>query len=597
MSTYRSLSQQEQSQLAAQGNLAQDWNRILITDATDLSRIQRSYFYGEVRIGAVSQGDAFPEEGIVDCVVVDSTIGDHCRLFGVRLLQHYRIGNNVLLFNVGEMLAGGEIKPLEVMNENGGRAILPFPGMTTGQAYLWARYRGRRRLQERLVQFAKSQTENPLGYIGDGAEIRNTKAIRNVYVDSALDNPTRIADVQLLENGVMEPGCVVESGVIAERFVLGEHVHLEMGLRLNDTVVGANSTLARCEVGNSIIFPSHEQHHNNSFLIASLIMGQSNLAAGATIGSNHNGRTADNELVAGRGFWPGLCSSLKHSSMFASYSLLAKADYPYELNITLPFSLVNNNVAKNQLEVMPAYWWLYNMYSLNRNNTKFAKRDKRVLKTQHIEFDILAPDTAEEILIARALIREWTSEAYLKSRNEGMQKPVVLAHGMEHSKRPVVVLKAAEGYKAYEQMLVHYAVSVLSKAYNGALPPENLGEGERIRKWVNIGGQIVSQPDMERLIADVENGSLSSWEEIRRRMDDLWESYPRQKQQHAYKVLCFLAESKTLTEDLWQKFLYQESQISTYIQQQIVATRHKDEVNPFRQMTYWDQDECEAVLG
>ena len=46
-------------------------------------------------------------------------------------------------------------------------------------------------------------------------------------------------------------------------------------------------------------------------------MGQSNIAAGATIGSNHNSRSADGEIIAGRGFWPGLCVSLKHNSKFS----------------------------------------------------------------------------------------------------------------------------------------------------------------------------------------------------------------------------------------------------------------------------------------
>ena len=88
---------------------------------------------------------------------------------------------------------------------------------------------------------------------------------------------------------------------------------------------------------NNLIFPAHEQHHNNSFLIASVVLGQSNMAAGATIGSNHNSRANDNEVQAGRGFWPGLCTSIKHSSRFASFVLLAKGDYPAELNIPLPF--------------------------------------------------------------------------------------------------------------------------------------------------------------------------------------------------------------------------------------------------------------------
>ena len=45
------------------------------------------------------------------------------------------------------------------------------------------------------------------------------------------------------------------------------------------------------------------------------------MAAGATVGSNHNSRGNDGEIVAGRGFWPGLSSTLKHNCRFASYIL------------------------------------------------------------------------------------------------------------------------------------------------------------------------------------------------------------------------------------------------------------------------------------
>src|SRR3546814_13302926 len=58
--------------------------------------------------------------------------------------------------------------------------------------------------------------------------------------------------------------------------------------RLFNSFLGDNSTISCCEVLNSLIFQAHEQHHNNSFLCAALVMGQSNMAAGATVGSNHN---------------------------------------------------------------------------------------------------------------------------------------------------------------------------------------------------------------------------------------------------------------------------------------------------------------------
>jgi hypothetical protein len=401
----------------------------------------------------------------------------------------------------------------------------------------------------------------------------------------------------VLSDGVVGYGCTCEYGCIAKRFLLGEHVHLEFGVRLNDTVVGDNSTIARCEVGNNIIFPAHEQHHNNSFLIASLVQGQSNLAAGCTVGSNHNGRTADGEIVAGRGFWPGLCTSLKHSSSFASYCLLAKGSYPAELSITLPFALVNNNTSKNCLEVMPAYWWMYNMYALNRNITKFAKRDKRMKKAQHIVFSPFAPDTAEEIINGRMLLKYWTEQAYLKF-GQDKERVEVLAFGMEKGKRPVRVLKAAQGYQAYEDMLVYYAMNILTDdGKSNDLPEASLAEGEREREWVNLGGQLVPQGELDKLIAQIESGEVDNWQQVHDRYNQWWAEYPALCRRHAYQVLCLLSQSHILAPEQWQQYLLRYGNIQHFVAEQVKVTRQKDDENLFRRMTYRNDAEMQAVLG
>ena len=458
---YRNLTPVEIEQLERQGNSAESWATVRVAEPFCAACVRNSTFEGAVSLGSIeerrhSDGALTLKEGIYNSCLCNTTVGNHPTVHNVRMLSRYTIGDNVLLFNIDEMTADpGNPAWLEPMNENGGRRILPFGGMTIGDAYLWARYRGRKVLMEKLEQMTTdllATEEGRYGRVGDSCTIKNTKSIHNVIIRSAADDRTLVDSCITLRDGVVGYGCTLEYGVIAVRFLLGEHVHLEFGLRLNDTVVGDNSTLARCEVGNSIIFPAHEQHHNNSFLIAGLIMGQSNIAAGGTIGSNHNSRTADNEIVGGRGFWPGLCCSFKHSSRFASYCLLAKADYPSELDITLPFALVNNNVAKDQLEIMPAYWWMYNMYAMDHNSKKFAKRDKRVLKAQNIEFDNLAPDTAEEILRGMKQLRAWMAASTTDT---------VYAQKQEKSKRPTVVLKAKEGLKAYEDMLVFYAMKTL----------------------------------------------------------------------------------------------------------------------------------------
>ncbi len=587
---YRSLTASEIEQLERAGNYAENWSTIHVVDPFCIDCLRNNIFDGEVYLGTIehnrlTDGELTLREGIYGSTLRNVTVGDHCAVHNVRMLSGYTLGNNVLLFNVDEMTCTADphgVVWLEPMNENGGRRLLPFSGMTVGEAYLWARYRGRRVLMERLEQFTYDVLHTPeggYGRVGDCAVVKNTKAVRNVAIRSTEADRSVVDGCIVLSDGVVGCGCTLEHGVIAVRFLLGEHVHLEFGLRLNDTVVGDNSTLARCEVGNSIIFPAHEQHHNNSFLIAGLIMGQSNIAAGGTIGSNHNSRTADNELAAGRGFWPGLCCSFKHSSRFASYCLLAKGDYPSELDIKLPFALVNNNVAKDCLEVMPAYWWMYNMYAMDRNSKKFAKRDKRVLKAQHIEFDNLAPDTAEEILYGMDLLRRWMAAA---------KDGVVYADGMEHSKRKTVILKAAEGLKAYEEMLVYYAMKTLGDRR----PAATLCQTD----WVNIGGQLVARADMEQLIADVEKGVLCDWKAIRARFDELWEDYPAQREKHAYGVLCRLAGVESLTDDLWQQYQRRYAEIQQYVEEQKVASRHKDEVNPFRNMTYWEDEERAAIL-
>ncbi len=596
---YRNLTTEEIDKLKSLGNRSNNWQTIRVAEHFDAERLTDNRLEGDVTIGEMTESTLSCTSlslpiGISGSWLQNCTIGNNCAVHNVKMLSGYTVGNNCLLFNIDEMTASDDDHPwLEPMNENGGRKILPFNGMTIGDAYMWARFRGESAMIERLEQITRQTIQTTQGgyaTVGDCCTIKNTKCLRNVAIRSSADDPTLVEECIMLGDGVIGYGCKLEYGIIAERFLLGEHVHLEFGLRLNDTVVGDNSTLARCEVGNSIIFPAHEQHHNNSFLIAALVMGQSNVAAGGTLGSNHNSRTADNEISCGRGFWPGLCVSVKHSSRFASNCLLAKADYPSELNITLPFALVNNNAAKNQLEVMPAYWWMYNMYAMDRNSRKFAARDKRHYKAQHIEFDNLAPDTAEEIIIGRDLLHIWTEEAYREGKTE------IVAHGMEKGKRKTVILKAGEAYNAYRDMLVYYAMNTLSPVFGDKLPNSTLAEGQRETHWVNIGGQLVAEQDMKQLIADIADGRLNSWDDIHSRFDTLWEAYPAAKQRHAYQVLCHLSQKKCLDEQEWSMYNAQYQRIKQYVADQKVLSRKKDDDNEFRRMTYWNDAELHAVL-
>jgi hypothetical protein len=356
-------------------------------------------------------------------------------------------------------------------------------------------------------------------------------------------------------------------------------------------------------------------------------MGQSNMAAGATMGSNHNSRATDGEIVASRGFWPGLCSSVKHSSKFASFTLLSKADYPSELNIMLPFCLVSNNVAKDELEVMPAYWWMYNMYAIARNTSKYLKRDKRKRKIQNIEFETLAPDTVEEIIEGRKLLEVWVAKAYLRTKGENpenyeyydlrecgknlldnepdtVKSLEVFGEHMEKGKRKVRILKPLEAYNAYGDMIVYYAVSTLMH-YFEAHPETDMEtivnhmRGKRLRKWINLGGQTMPEEYADQLRADIRDGVLNTWDEIHHRYDELWDNYQAEKLRHAYFALMFLYKDETdvLTEEMWHENLDKAIHIQQFICNQVYESRKKDYDNEFRNATFRNEDEKIAVIG
>lgn len=606
--TYRRLTADEVATLKAGGNYSNDWSNVLVADPFDATCIERCRLYGAIRIGALAAQYRDDKvlmyaEGIRDSTLMQCTLGDHVYIDHVGYLAYYRVGDGCLLSNIGELVGEpqGECckRWIDVVNENGRRRILPFAGMTVTDAYLWARYRGHPTFIQRLTLMTEAARCHGAGLnqIGDAAEVRHCHTIKRVAILSTAAAPTRVVGCTHLADGVVGVGNRVEHGVIADRFLLGENVHLAYGARLNDSVVGDNSTLERCEVGSSLLFPAHEQHHNNSFLIAALVGGQSNVAAGATIGSNHNSRTADGELTAERGFWPGLCVSLKHNSRFAAYCLLAKGDYPAELSIPLPFALVSNNVARQRLEVMPAYWWLYNMYALQRNEHKYAQRDRRTLRSQHIEYSPWAPDIAEEIFAALQLLGRYAAADAATRRS--------LTAGFERGDRDVVLLKVDEATHAYSTMMFYYCVKTLCDAHGEQYIP-HLSNAQRVREWDNLGGQLVRRQDTQQLVADVEDRLIVNWQQLHDRLDWLWAAYPMNKVQHAVDFLAAMQHhdadatgAKTLfaTEAQWQQYLDVYHRIQDDIRRRVQASRRKDDDNPFRHATSLSDDEYRAVYG
>jgi len=665
---YRQLTAYEIEVLVRNRNTSDNWNHILVSNAFNPELVQNCKFFGLVRIGKLEPyylefHNLRRPVGLYNSTIISCDFGDNVVVDNVNFISHYITGSEVILVNVNEIDAtdhakfgNGILKEgeeeniriwMEVCNENGGRRIIPFDGMLPGDAWLWTQFRDDTILQDKLKQFTQQKFDTRRGYygyighrtvikncrilkdvnVGTDAYIKGANKIKNVTINSSAEAPTQVGEGCELVNGIIGYGCRLFYGVKAVRFFLASHSQLKYGARLINSYLGDNSTISCCEVLNSLIYPAHEQHHNNSFLCAALVQGQSNMAAGATIGSNHNSRSPDGELIAGRGFWPGLCVSIKHNSRFATFTILAKGDFPVELDIPVPFSLVSNDVTNNRLVVMPAYWFLYNMYALARNSWKYVDRDKRIDKTQHIEFSFLAPDSVNEIIHSLSLLQLYTGKAWLK--REGNHKkltkeditaigkklldnndPVVheleiLADGFENSTRPVVLIKVPAAYRIFRELVVYYAVQqLLDHARRNNIKSldqlaDSLPAKPVVSPWVNAGGQLVERAALDKLIKQIHTGRVKSWNDIHAFYEQQSQHYPQAKLSHALAALKEVhgINLKKVTGPVLQQLLQQSMITKEWMVKGIYDSRAKDYNNPFRKMVYETTAAMNKVVG
>lgn len=665
---YRQLSAFEIEVLVRNRNTSDNWNNILVSDAFNPELVKNCKFYGLVRIGKLeafylSFSDLKVPVGLYNSTIISCDFGDNVVVDNVNYLSHYIIGNEVILTNINELVAtnhtkfgNGILKTgeseavriwMEICNENTGRKVIPFNGMLAGDAYIWSKYKDDTLLQQKLIEITEAQFDTKRGYygkigdrtvikncsilkdcwIGSDAYIKGANKLKNLTINSGEEGKTQIGEGCEMVNGIIGFGCRAFYGVKAVRFVMASHSQLKYGARLINSYLGNNATISCCEVLNSLIFPAHEQHHNNSFLCAATIMGQSNIAAGATIGSNHNSRGNDGELIAGRGFWPGLCVSLKHNSVFASFTMIAKGDYMNELQIPIPFSLISNDASKDQLTVMPAFWFQYNMYALERNAWKYVDRDKRIERKQLIEYDYLAPDTIEEIIHAMQLLELFTGRAFLLKEEPG-KKPdfkkaaalgkqllmsqdavidslAIYADGFENSRRKVQLVKVRNAYDIFRQLITYFGANALMQSWRDSgiksfrSWQESLPTKLKRQQWMNVGGQLMTTNELSKLKEQIKKGKLKNWYAVHDQYELIGQQYEAQKNHYGLAVLEEITglNIRSAAAHNIVQLLRQAVATKEWMCKGIYDSRAKDYSNSFRKMVYDTVAEMNAVLG
>ncbi len=648
------------------------WNNFFVDEKPgnfDPAVIHLSFFSGFVILGRMVKAnlkfnDLRLETGIRRSRVSNVLFGDDCVVRNVAYLENYRIGSRNILFNIQEMcctkhskFGNGILKKGEpeehrvwigVANENEGRAVLAFENMIPADAYIWSHYRDDPKLLQRfkeLTEKGNSGELNTFGIVGNDCVIKNTNIIKdtkicdaayikgafklkNITILSSEQEPSQIGEGVEMVNGILGYGCRVFYQAITVRFVIGRNCQVKYGARLLNSVLGDNSTVSCCEILNNLIFPFHEQHHNSSFLIATTVMGQSNIAAGATIGSNHNSRSPDGEIFAKRGFWPGLCSDFKHNSRFASFCLVSKGSYPNELDIPYPFALVSpGNNGSPKISVIPAWWFMYDMFAITRNNAKFKKRDKRIVRVQNIETDPLAPDTMQETIDGIERLIKLTANYLTETKNPWMKGAVTpeeirqtakdflhkhpdadftLDDSLCQKKYGAVIFKPVHAYKMYRKILKYFAArTLIDFCHANGQKCLSIELVKKIRdlplftEWENVGGQIIPSQKIQELFEKIKSDEISSWDEVHKFYGQCAEDYEKYKVRYSLYVLEYLYSCpiEEFTVKLYLNIMEDSSIVATEIYKASIDSRKKDFTDYYRTMTYRNDAEKEAVIG
>jgi hypothetical protein len=656
---YRALTPKEIEQLERQGNTAVGgWGGVSVAaEGFDAGRVRNCCFDGQILIGAFNKnnlnygdilkyGNISLRTGLYGsrfCGMV--SIGEDVAIHNLLFCSNQHISDSVLIFGVNELSSangatfGMSVNAdhqyrIDVINENGGRAILPYPGMTCTDAYLWAKFRDDGDLLAKLTEmtYAACRYLCPkTAVIASNAVIINTKAIRDTLIGpsavvdgaelirnstvlSDAREPTFIGPAVQIRDSIIGYGNEIDSAAQLSSVMTGASVSLSKAARVDHSVVGDCAQIACCEIANSLIMPMHAQHHNNSFLIAAALGGQSNIAAGATIGSNHNSRASDGEIWAKRGFWPGLCVSLRHNSRFASFTMIAKGAYQTEFDLKLPFSLITLDEKSGSATVLPAFWFTHNMYAVMRSKQKFAARDNRAHRGRFIEYDPLAPDTVDEIFEALDLIERHKAGA---AGNDGCL-------------RSTPSIRIDEAHDAYRMMVRHYcAKNILPYMKEKGLKnlrelTDSLGilhltgifsqktvdklldadrHSDNIRhddmRWTDCGGTIIAIRELERIINTIKSDGVKTWDDVHKLFDGHAAAYGTEKVKHA---VYSLAKSEgilidELTENRFAAFLESVPKDCSEIAARTARSRAKDYENPFRVSAYESTEEMINVLG
>lgn len=573
MKNYRSLTNEEINRLEAQACSASDWNDVQVDECFTPDYVHHARFSGKVRLGVFEYEFALPggickHAGLSYVTLHNVTVGDNCCIENVKnYIANYEIGAYTFIENVDIILVDkksrfGNGVEVSVLNETGGREVMIHDRLSAHQAYIMALYRHRPQLIERMKALIEAYADEHAsdvgtigshvtivnsGYIknvriGDYCEIEGAGRLKNGSINSNAADPVHIGYGVVCDDFIISSGSHIEDGTMITRCFVGQACHMGHNYSASDSLFFSNCQEENGEACAIFAGPFTVTHHKSTLLIAGMFSFMN--AGSGSNQSNHMYKLGPiHQGALERGAKTTSDSYILWPARIGAFSLVMGRHVNHPDTSDLPFSYLIED--KNTTYLAPGV----NLRSVGtiRDAQKWPKRDLRKdpVRLDQINYNLLSPYTIQKMMKGRSILKELqrvsgeTSEIYsyqsAKIKNSALNKGIGFYETAIHKFLGNSVIKRLEGicFKNNEEIRCRLQ------------PDTVIGEGE----WVDISGLIAPKTEIERLMNDIETGTLYTVDQIHDRFAEMHANYYTYEWTWAYgKMLEFYGlNAETIT--------------------------------------------------
>ena len=545
----RQLNQEEIKLLELRGCECDDWSGVTVREGFDPTRVRNTRFSGNVSLGRLSgefelAGGLRKRAIISNAVLHNCEVGDDVVIENIQnYIANYTIGDRCYIQNVDVILVDGVSTfgngtEVDVLNETGGRGVHIHDKLSAHCAYVYALYRHRPELIDRMKAMVDFYTDKHasdrstigaecmivnVGYIknvriGSHCKIMGAMKLKNGSLNSNLEAPILVGRNVIAQDFIISSGSRVEGGVILTRCFVGQGCQLDHGYSASDSLFFSNCQGENGEACALFAGPYTVTHHKSTLLIAGMFSFM-NAGSGSNqsnhmykLGPIHQGiiergaKTTSNSYV----LWP---------AKVGPFSLILGRHYSHADTSDLPFSyLVEHD---NVTYLVPGV----NLRSVGtvRDARKWMKRDRRTdpNKLDFINFNLLSPYTIQKVRDGVEILKHLQETSGEESalytyqsciiKNSSLKRGLVLYDMVTRKFLGNSLIKRLEGGSFISNEEIR----------NRLKPTTTSGTGE----WVDLSGLIAPKSEVDRLLCGIESGEVKRLQEIHDVLSEMHAQY------------------------------------------------------------------------